>query len=350
MSNIEIEKTLYRIIQGRLRYNVHDGLVLYIHEPTPELMYDSHEIYDEAYNLAYGKGVYVKSEILPILLENDYWSPLDDKDAERLGKEVENKKVECFQNFVHKKKLLALKRELQHLERRWTLSLMKKRHLDHLTCDGVANYARSMWIISKTTKFSDGSDYDWAELSLPQIVNFYNENKIDEEMLRKVARSEPWTGMWHGGKGTEIFGVPFSRIDGYQSRLCSYSRMYDNVNQHPESPNEKIIEDDICLDGWFIYQKRKAEKEKKQSEIDGMISNPKIRSADEIYVMARDKQEAAEIQNINDPTARHIARERERKIDQLGEEEKLKESDLPDQRRRIQQERNKLFTDTMRGR
>ena len=81
-----------------------------------------------------------------------------------------------------------------------------------------------------------------------------------------------------------------------------------------------------------------------------MITNEKIRGADEIYVMARDKREAAEIQNINDPTARHIARERERKIDQLGEEEKLKESDLPDQRRRIQQERNKLFTDTMRGR
>ena len=58
----------------------------------------------------------------------------------------------------------------------------------------------------------------------------------------------------------------------------------------------------------------------------------------------------AEIQNINDPTAGHITRERERKIDQLGEEEKLKESDLPDQKRRIQQERNKLFTDTMRGR
>ena len=58
----------------------------------------------------------------------------------------------------------------------------------------------------------------------------------------------------------------------------------------------------------------------------------------------------AEIQNINDPTARHITRERERKIDQLGEEEKLKEADLPDQQRRIRQERHKMFTDKMKGR
>jgi len=346
MSSIEIEKTLYRIIQGRLRYKVHDDLVLYIHEPTPELMYDSHEIYDEAYDLAYGKGVYVKSEILPILLENNYWSPLDDKEAERLQKEVENKKLECFQNFVHKKQLLRLKRELQHLQKRWTKSLIKKTYLDHLTCEGVANYARSMWIISKTTKLPDGSDYGWTELSLPQVVNFYNENKIDEKMLRKVARSEPWTGMWHGGKGTEIFGVPFTRIDGYQSRLCSYARMYDNVNQHPESPNEKIIEDDVCLDGWFIFQKRKEERDKKQSEIDGMITNEKIRNSDEIYVVAQNREDASEIYNINDPTARNIIRERDEKI--TGKEG-MKFTELNDVQRQLQIERNKKFTDTMRS-
>ena len=53
MSSIEIEKALYRIIQGRLRYKSYDGLVLYIYEPTPELIYQSHEIYDEAYDEAY---------------------------------------------------------------------------------------------------------------------------------------------------------------------------------------------------------------------------------------------------------------------------------------------------------
>ena len=53
MSSIEIEKTLYRIIQGRLRYKVHDDLVLYIHEPTPEIIYESHEVYDEVYDECY---------------------------------------------------------------------------------------------------------------------------------------------------------------------------------------------------------------------------------------------------------------------------------------------------------
>ena len=58
MSSIEIEKTLYRIIQGRLRYKVHDDLVLYIHEPTPELIFESYEVYDDAYDEAYSLGFF----------------------------------------------------------------------------------------------------------------------------------------------------------------------------------------------------------------------------------------------------------------------------------------------------
>ncbi len=350
MSSIEIEKTLYRIIQGRLRYKVHDGLVLYIHETTPELLFESYEVCDDAYERAYTSGVFVKQEILPLLLENDYWTPLDDKEAENLQKEIEEKKLECFKNFIHKKQLTVLKRQLDILEKKWYKASSKKNSLENITCTGAAAYTRSVFIIEKSTKTEDGSPYDWKEVPVSTAASFYKNNTIPEKTLRQIARSEPWRRMWNGGKGTELFGIPFSQITAIQSRLCSYSRMYDGVFEHPESPNEKLIDDDVCLDGWFIYQKRKREKEKKQSEIDGMISNDKIRNADEIYIMAKDKDDAAQIQSINDPTARNVAREREKKIDQLGEEGRLKESDLPDQKRRIQQERNKMFVDSRKGR
>jgi len=346
MSSIEIEKTLYRIIQGRLRYKVHDDLVLYIHEPTPELIFESYEVYDDAYDEAYGKGVFVKQEIIPILLENDYWSPLDDKEAERLQKEIENKKLECFQNFVHKKQLLRLKRELAHLQKVWNKATSKKYTLDNITCSGTAAYTRSVFIIERTTKLADGSPYDWKEVPVSTAARFYRDNTVPEETLRKIARSEPWRGMWNGGKGTQLFGVPFSQITALQSRLCSYSRMYDSVFEHPESPNDKIIEDDDCLDGWFIFQKRKREKEKKQSEIDGMITNEKIRNSDEIYVVAQNREDASEIYNINDPTARNIIRERDEKI--TGKEG-MKFTELNDVQRQLQIERNKKFTDTMRS-
>ena len=90
MNDIQIDKTLYRIIQGRLRFK-RDGLVLYIYEPTKELMYESYEIYDDAYDLAYKRGNYIKPEVLQILVEQDLWTPLDDKQAKEYEKKVEDK-------------------------------------------------------------------------------------------------------------------------------------------------------------------------------------------------------------------------------------------------------------------
>ena len=122
MNDIQIDKTLYRIIQGRLRFK-RDGLVLYIHEPTPEIIYESHEVYDEVYDECYWKGVYVKEEIIPILIENDYWTPLDDREADKLQEQVENKKVDAFKSFVKKRQLNSIKMEIhrKYMENTWNI-------------------------------------------------------------------------------------------------------------------------------------------------------------------------------------------------------------------------------------
>ena len=68
MDDIFYEKTLYRILRGRLRYKL-DDLVLYIYEPSAELLEESYEIYDEAYKKAYFNGSYVKEELLELLMK-----------------------------------------------------------------------------------------------------------------------------------------------------------------------------------------------------------------------------------------------------------------------------------------
>ena len=88
MDDAFYEKTLYRILQGRLRLTLGD-LVLYVHEPTPELIEESFDIYDEAYKKAYFRGVYIKKELVEILVNNDLWSPFDDREAEKIEKQIE---------------------------------------------------------------------------------------------------------------------------------------------------------------------------------------------------------------------------------------------------------------------
>ena len=83
MDDIYYEKVLNRIIQGRLRLRLGD-LVLFIHEPNKDVVEESFDIYDDYYKTAYFDGVYSGDEIVELLIENDLWSPVDDKNLEKM--------------------------------------------------------------------------------------------------------------------------------------------------------------------------------------------------------------------------------------------------------------------------
>ena len=316
MDDAFYEKTLYRILQGRLRLTLGD-LVLYVHEPTPELIEESFDIYDEAYKKAYFRGVYIKKELVEILVNNDLWSPFDDREAEKIEKQIENLKVEAFKSFFNSKKLRGIKANIRNLERQVYKYKSKKLALDHTSCEGVASFSKSVWLVSQSTKFKDGSSYDWSDYPISMIMDHYSSEHISPETLRAIARREPWRAMWaNGKKHSNLLGKPTYQFTKDQLGLCSYSSMYDNVYESSESPNEKVIEDDDCLDGWFITQKRKYEKDKKQQEIDNMISNPKIANAQDVFVMASDREEAKEIYGLNDPVGRSTIQSRRQVIDE----------------------------------
>ena len=92
--------------------------------------------------------------------------------------------------------------------------------------------------------------------------------------------------------------------------------MYDNVQESHESPCEEVINDDECLDGWFIEQKRKIEKQKKQQEVDALTKNSKIANSQEVFVMASNQEAANQIYELNDPMSRATIKNRNTQIDQ----------------------------------
>ena len=125
MHEIHVEKNLYRILQGRLRFARGD-LVLFIHEPDSGVIYDSYEIYDQAYKAAYKEGIYTKQEIPEILLKNDLWTPLDDKEADKIQEQIDGKKLEAYQNYLKSKELMRIKREIARLQKNITFIKAKK--------------------------------------------------------------------------------------------------------------------------------------------------------------------------------------------------------------------------------
>lgn len=319
--DIYYEKILNRIIQGRLRIRLGD-LVLFVYEPSPDILEESYDIYEEAYQKAYFNGSYVKQEILELLIDGDLWSPLDEKRKEELEEEIEDAKVNAYQNFFDSKRLISIKRQLLKKQAEHASIAFKKSQFDHLTCDGLAGFARKTWMISKTTKNTDGTNFDFSECSIYNILEKYNQGSISPSEYRRIARNDPWRSMWIASTKREgIFDKVPSEYTTPQLYLCSYSTMYDNVYQSPDAPDDKVIDDDICLDGWFIAQRRKREKEKKQQAADDLLKNPKIANSQEVMLMANNQQKAKDILALNNQHGRAVIEARNQQIDAVTKSE-----------------------------
>lgn len=349
MDDIFYEKLLYRILQGRLRLKLGD-LVLYIYEPSFGLLEESLDIYDDAYRKAYFDNVPIKSELTQILVDNNIWSPFDDREADRIEKEIEELKIQAYQNFYNSRQLSSIKINLRRLEKNMLKYKSKKMSLDHISCEGVASLSRGLWLISKTTSYQDGTPYDWKHHSLSFITDQYNASHITQEQFRKIARTDPWRQMWNAGKKqSHIFSKPSFELTRDQLTLTSFSSFYDNVYENHECPDEKVIEDDDCLDGWMIVQRRESEKNKKQKQVDSMIKNSKIANSQEVFIMAKDQQSANEIYGLNDPMSMSVIKNRAAQI-RGNDGKEIKFTQLHDVQQDISMQRQQQGIQQIKGR
>jgi hypothetical protein len=346
VSENKLNSLLYRIIKGRLRLSV-GGLSLIICEPGSDLIEQSYEIYESVYNEHYMSGDWVEEQLKNHLVDQGLWTPLDDKEIERINKEVEDVKVECFQNFFKPRELTNLKRKLLSKQDSIHEILSRKHALDHLCCEHAAEIARQNWLLSKSCFDKNGELVNWTVINFNKILNFYKENIIDHSVIRKIARSNVWRTIWSSSKKIDLFDRPGVDLTRDQLTLCSYSNMYDSVYESPESPNEKVIEDDDCLDGWFIFQRRKHEKDKKSQETEDLIRNPKIKNSKEVFVMAKSKEDAESINNLNNELSKAIIAQRKNVVQEKGS---AKDTDFFDVQTELQMERQQAFINKMKGR
>jgi DNA-binding GntR family transcriptional regulator len=103
-----------------------------------------------------------------------------------------------------------------------------------------------------------------------------------------------------------------------QKNLLVWSRMYDNIQESMECPSDKVIEDDDALDGWFIEQRRKNEREKAIAVVEDSIQNDKIKNSQEVIVFTDNKTDANTVHEMNSPNAKVIKQERKQVVKEKG--------------------------------
>lgn len=337
------DRILYKIISGRTSFMLGD-LFLCFHEPTAEVISQSYAVYDESYDQAYQNNCYTEKQYEELLIELDIWTPNHQKEADRLKKAIEDKKVYIYENFYNPKELNIARKELSLIESKYKDFIFNKNKHSFLTCHSVAENSRWNWIFSVCTFHNNVSVGD--SISSDSINRVYASKMIDNEDIRECSKMDTWRSIWNCGKvqGGLLFNRGPSDYSRDQINLCSFSIMYDNIYESPDCPHEKIIEDNDAIDGWLIKQRRKAESDKKKSE--KVIKNSKIANSQEQFIMAANEEEAKIIYDMNDEQTKRIIRQRFNLIDQMGS---VKDQDFTDRKQEIEIAQMNSFRNKVRG-
>jgi muconolactone delta-isomerase len=334
MKHHEREFFVSMIRSGKVFIN-HNNLELEIRPITVEQNFKSCQIYKSAYDKAYSEEIMTEDDMDQWMLENELWTIHDNKKEESLKNDLERLKVEIYNNRDNTMMVNSIRKYLRAGELQLSTHLNKKYMYYQNTCEGIASTERLSWIIKNTTHFND-KIYNFDEISLQYVVDEWQSHFLSDTKCRELARNDPWKSLWivrDKGNISLFSNPPNTELTHNQKSLLIWSQMYDNIQESMDCPNKDVIEDDDMLDGWFIVQHKKREKERNEREFENETKNEKIKNASEVYVVSNSQQQTDKINSLNNTQANIIKAQRLAAIKKFNS---IEEQNLPDQRQNIQ--------------
>jgi hypothetical protein len=324
MDFFDREYLISQILSGEI---IWDKYILY--PPNLSIQHKVNYIFKKSYDEALSKGLLLQDELTDFCLEKGFI-----KDDDILFLEFCQKEVESFQKELY----ISRKREDDVKKIRKYIALNRKRQANILniiqknnsyTVEGYANYCKVSALVREIT-FCGGKKCSFKKINIDKAISHYINNTILPSTIRSLSRSQPWTNMWSAYKVNGVVFPQGCQMTTQQQLLLMWSRMYDSIQESSEPPESFVIDDDDMLDGWLLLQSSKDEGEK---------INSKISRAQEQYIIANNIDEAKEIENRNSPDVKRIKEQRQKALAEKGE---LNESELPDVKKRLMIEANRL--------
>jgi len=343
MDNKILNLYLSRILSGFYLF-IYNNIKYKLIYPDIHIKYEAELYAQEEYEKCKYNDWINEEEIIYNLINLGLWTIDGDSRLQKISQQIEDAKIDLYKNYFNASKVKSIKRNLSGLNKSYDKLYTNKHLLDHLTPAGYAQSVKNQYILiyslyyeNNEKVFEDvlGSDYSL----LNGLSNIINENIININVFRKLARSDIWRNYW-GANKNNIFDNSAVNWTDEQKTLVVLTKMYDNAYEHPECPPNNIIDDDDAFDGWLIFQKRENEKNKNKQRTEKMLGN-KLNKAGEIFLMANNKEEAESIYNLNDPMTQNIIKERNDVI--LNSSSDISENKLPDVQRNLQIQKNQLM-------
>ena len=319
MELYEREFLLSKILFGSTVITIGD-LVLHINPLTIKQNLSAQEVFRKSYEEALFSGVFTRKEMLELMLEQEVWSEEQETLLDKNKRSIEDLKLKLYEHFLRPSVRESIRVEVRGAEKKQIKLFETKHQNDHLDCEGIATYSRLNWVIENTTTYEDGTPYEFDELSVTKILQLKADiDQIETDQYREIARTEPWRSIWANSDKDPLkaFQANAFELTPQQDQLTSWSRLYDNIGEAHEPPQDSVIKDDDAIDGWLVKQQREREREQNKFRLDGL--DEKHPNADEVFIVAQSKEEIAEINNLNDPVTKMVM---ENRLDQVEKSKK----------------------------
>lgn len=300
---MDLEGLLYRIINGY--YYIYVNKKRYkIVLPTLDIKQQAHAVYlDIISNNRFDISHWITNhQASKILKNNDIWNDDREEELKILTNRLDDMKIELYLKYGDLTMKKKIKASLETGKEKISELLNKKHSMDNLTLEHHAASVKNEYILIETI-YDDSNQLvfdhnDTDSTALEDFVSAIRDETITNEKLRAVARSDLWKGYWDSAKDA-VFSPPAYLWTDEQRLLINISKMYDSIREHPQCPEDEVIEDDDALDGFIIFYKRKAEKDRKKDKLMESMGG-KYKNAGEVFIVTNSVEEAKEIYSLND--------------------------------------------------
>ncbi len=338
MNNENIHQVCNRIITGYQPVVFFDKLYV-VKDPIPEHHYLADVFCKDIYDDFLQEGFLTQEESIQILIDRGLWSNDNDKQIDFLVKDFSNilKNIKDCQFRSNEKK-------------RWEeLAKANRKKIEQLSSSKNLILSQTIEYFIKLEKYKyllflntyHNNERVWNDVDVfynqqnEKLINFLLKNTylafdIDNKIIRKIARNDPWRIIWRASNKTgSLFKHSASEMTEYQRELVTWSILYDSVYENMDCPDDSIIDNDDLLDAWFLEQQEKRKSEKKDKL---NIENEKINNSKEVGIVVDSPEDAQKVYKLNDQLGRQKIKERENTLYKKGS---VKETDLPDVKRDI---------------
>lgn len=345
MKQHEREYLISRIRAGVCLVNIR-GIDLVIKPPDALKKLQIDKVFKESYNRSYEDGIMDHDEMEEWMFDQGLWVYEDQKALDDLAKDIETLKLEMYNNRSKVSIRESARQYLRTAERAQDEAVNRKTfHIPH-TCEGIARTDQFRELCRICT-YKDDKLYDFSEISVDEVVAEYHTHTLTEKQIRDLAREEPWRSLWaiREAASIQLFYNYDKELTSDQKNLCIWSIMYDNIQESAEPPPEEVIEDDDVLDGWFIFHRKKREREKLENEFENKTS-ANISNKNEVFVMTQSDKEVEQVNSMNPLYAQQTKKRRYKELQQKG---KLEQHQFRDQQLILQQMSNQQYKDKFRS-